>query len=420
MQDIVFPPTGRGREEVANYLSARLAEIPNWAEERDIYRLGFPMTQPHPLALEALAMYQPANPNNVGIHMRDGLQRGGSRRLECEVLSQLASLLHGSNVTGYLTSGGTEGNLYGLWVGRNRLRHNGATRILVLSCDLTHYSIAKIANILDLPVEKLRPTNRHLLPLDQLHDRIWRGTSEGWDGFIIVSTAGYYSTGLVDEIEVLSRMLGDLSVERGTPFIHHHVDAAYGGFVLPFSNPSESFDFRNEHVHSLSLDAHKMGLLPYSCGIVFCRSELVTSVASWASMVGVTDETVAGSRPGAAAAALWAVVNSLGYDGYRRLIERCIEKRDRLAEGISEIDPGCVIVKRNDMNVLAVSFSDRLGTIPENMTWKYRLVPNHLLVSDATNQANSLPFYHIYATPSLSDLGMDRFLSDLAALATKQ
>ncbi|RAL02543.1 glutamate decarboxylase [Aspergillus ibericus CBS 121593] len=51
-----------------------------------------------------------------------------------------------------------------------------------------------------------------------------------------------------------------------------HVDAASGGFVVPFVNPALEWDFRQEKVISINVSGHKYGLVYPGVGWVFWRA----------------------------------------------------------------------------------------------------------------------------------------------------
>ena len=56
------------------------------------------------------------------------------------------------------------------------------------------------------------------------------------------------------------KAINDLLVERDLD-VYIHVDAASGGFVAPFVNPSLEWDFRLPKVVSINVSGHKYGLV---------------------------------------------------------------------------------------------------------------------------------------------------------------
>ena len=70
----------------------------------------------------------------------------------------------------------------------------------------------------------------------------------------IVGTAGTAELGVVDPIDKLS----EIALRHN---VYLHVDAAFGGLIIPFlPNPKPIFDFSLEGVKSITVDPHKMGM----------------------------------------------------------------------------------------------------------------------------------------------------------------
>lgn len=76
----------------------------------------------------------------------------------------------------------------------------------------------------------------------------------------IVPIAGVTWTGMNDDIEALDKALDKYNSLTGYD-IPIHVDAASGGFILPFINPKKKWDFRLKWVYSISTSGHKYGLV---------------------------------------------------------------------------------------------------------------------------------------------------------------
>ncbi|QIQ04458.1 pyridoxal-dependent decarboxylase [Streptomyces liangshanensis] len=436
-----FPRTALSAAELDAALTARLAEIPSWDDPDGPVRLGFAMTEPHRLALDAAQRFLARNPNNVGTHTRFGQGTTGTRRLEREAVLALGGLMRAAAVDGYLTSGANEGTLAGLRVGRNALRAAGCRRIVVLGLTLTHHSVGKAAEILGVEHRALTPGPDWVLGpalLEEAFDALEAeaespdgaldgvgaaGGAEGGAaggapvGVIVVSTAGYYNTGLVDPVDRISALLGRRTARPGGLRFFHHVDAAHGGMILPFTDPGVPFDFRNRYVHSMVLDPHKSGLMPYSCGVFLCRKGLLGHGAVQAPMSGFVDETVTGSRSGAMAAALWSLVFGLAADGYVRLFRDCLRVRDELAAAVLRADPDAVVLPSPGNTVLVVGFSFDEGRLPAGLREKYRLVGNRLPWTGPDGRTTDRLFHHFYAMPHITPAHIGQFEEHLAGAA---
>ena len=206
-------------------------------------------TKPHPIAEKAYRLFLSANLGDPGLFP-------GSVQLEKEVIADLASLLHGENCVGHVVSGGTEANLMALLAARNMARIDAPEVVLPESA---HFSFTKICNLLNLkPVYAGLDDSFRVDPL-QVEKLVNKNT------VAIVGTAGTSELGVVDPIEELSRIA---QAHR----VWLHVDAAFGGLVIPFlPDPKPRIDFALEAVESITVDPHKMGLAAIPAGGILFR-----------------------------------------------------------------------------------------------------------------------------------------------------
>src|SRR6218665_3413184 len=114
--------------------------------------------------------------------------------------------------------------------------------------------------------------------------------------------------------------LGARAQERGVFF---HVDACLGGFLLPFAKRLRhkliDFDFAVPGATSLSADLHKYGYAAKGASVVLYRTPELRRhqffpFAGWSGGLYMS-ASMAGTRPGGAIAAAWAVLKYLGEEG---------------------------------------------------------------------------------------------------------
>ena len=153
----------------------------------------------------------------------------------------------------------------------------------------------------------------------------------------IVGTAGTAELGVVDPIERLAH----IALERNVPL---HVDAAFGGLVIPFLTDAQySFDFSLEGVKSITVDPHKMGMAVIPAGgLIFKDKSSLDSIKTETPYL--TDHvqyTFVGTRTGAAAASAWAVFQHLGVEGFQKIVASCMRNtkflRDELKKLVSKL-----------------------------------------------------------------------------------
>jgi tyrosine decarboxylase/aspartate 1-decarboxylase len=136
-----------------------------------------------------------------------------------------------------------------------------------------------------------------------------------------------------------------------------HVDAAFGGLVIPFLKDlgytAPEFDFQLEGVQSVTVDPHKMGISTIPAGgILFRNSTSLECIKTQTPYLTEPDQcTFVGTRPAAPAAATWAVFNSLGREGYRKTVKCCMDLTTYLYEGLE--DAGFEVLLRPPMNIVA-------------------------------------------------------------------
>jgi glutamate decarboxylase len=125
-----------------------------------------------------------------------------------------------------------------------------------------------------------------------------------------------------DDIEGLNDALDAFNAKTGYD-IPIHVDAASGGFILPFLNPSKKWDFRLKWVLSISTSGHKYGLVYPGLGwVVWKDKEYLPKEMSFSvNYLGASISQVGlnFSRPAAQILAQYYNFIHLGMEGYREI-----------------------------------------------------------------------------------------------------
>jgi len=281
----------------------RLAETLNVTAERlqDNYPYFHPLyagqmlKPPHPVARLAYALAMWINPNN---HALDGGR--ATSAMEKEAVAEIAGMFGWKNFLGHLCGGGTMANLEALWVAGQM--HRGKK---ILASEQAHYTHTRISGVLQLPFETVPCDSHGRMDANALAKRLERG-----DVGTVVATMGTTATGSVDP---LSEIL-DLRAKHRFSL---HVDAAYGGYFVLAGNldkEAQSAFSRIGEADSIVIDPHKHGLQPYGCGCVLFSDPEVGRLYKHDSPytyfssaeLHLGEISLECSRPGAAAAALWA------------------------------------------------------------------------------------------------------------------
>ena len=138
----------------------------------------------------------------------------------------------------------------------------------------------------------------------------------------VVPIAGVTWTGLNDDIEALDKALDIYNAKTGYD-IPIHVDAASGGFILPFLYPEKKWDFRLKWVLSISTSGHKYGLVYPGLGWVIWRDKkyLPEDMSFSVNYLGanITQVGLNFSRPAAQILAQYYNFIHLGMEGYKEI-----------------------------------------------------------------------------------------------------
>ncbi len=252
----------------------------------------------------------------------------GVVQLEQEVIASLGEMLHNPDAYGNIVTGGTEANFLALWAYREL---TGKHTIIVP--ETAHFSLYKSANILKLTVKTI-PVNEF-----RQMDVVETEKAIDNDTFCILGIAGTTELGVIDPIAKLS----EICLKHK---LYLHIDAAFGGFVIPFMKDLEydvaDFDFTLSGVTSITIDPHKMGMCPIPAGGILFRNKELTKKIEWSVSYlsgGNTHQTTfVSSRSGASVIAVWGMLNYLGYEGYNDIIKRCLHVRDYLLSELEKID----------------------------------------------------------------------------------
>ncbi|MFI3286707.1 MAG: glutamate decarboxylase [Rikenellaceae bacterium] len=144
----------------------------------------------------------------------------------------------------------------------------------------------------------------------------------------IVPIVGVTWTGLNDDVEALDRALSVYNSKTNYD-IPLHVDAASGGFILPFLNPECKWDFRLKNVISISTSGHKYGLVYPGLGWIVWRdkSYLPDDMSFSVNYLGasITQVGLNFSRPAAQILGQYYNFVHLGFEGYRNIQRASME-----------------------------------------------------------------------------------------------
>ncbi len=259
--------------------------------------------------------------NNVGDPFGESIYRENTFAFEREVVAFFQRHLRApeGQTWGYVTAGGTEGNLYGLYLARE-LYPDG----VVYYSEHTHYSAAKIVRVLGARSIMIRGRADGEIDYDDLYEtlKLHRDVPP-----IILANIGTTMHGAVDCLPKIRAMLQDLAIVRA----YIHADAALSGMILPFVTDPQPFGF-DAGIDSIAVSGHKFIGSPMPCGVALAHRRHVDRVARSVEYVGCMDTTIAGSRNALSPLILWCAIQRRGEEGLRERVVRAIAASDYAIE----------------------------------------------------------------------------------------
>ena len=158
----------------------------------------------------------------------------------------------------------------------------------------------------------------------------------------VVAIEGVTWTGLNDDVEALDKALDAFNTKTGYD-IPIHVDAASGGFILPFLYPEVKWDFRLKWVYSINTSGHKYGLVYPGLGWVVWKDKayLPEEMSFSVNYLGaeITQVGLNFSRPASQVLGQYYQFIRLGFEGYKEVQRNSMDIAKYLHQEIGKMEP---------------------------------------------------------------------------------
>jgi histidine decarboxylase len=370
-------------DSTANFLnrtdSQRLAEAKERIEKDFDHMIGYPLA--HEFDYSELYGFFQYHLNNIGDPYVESTIKGNTKEFEREVIEFYADLFRApkDDYWGYVTNGGTEGNLFGLYLGR-RLNPNG----VVYHSSAAHYSIMKATDILAVPSEVVPAQPSGEIDYDELARAFARHPGKP---AIILANVGTTMTEARDDILKIKEILKQQNVTQS----YIHSDAAFAGVYLKALDLPCAFDFA-DGADSIAISGHKFIGAPMPCGIVLTKQGHHMNLSQKVSYINSLDTTLSGSRNGHTVLMMWYAIKRWGLEGFRQRALTCREVADYAETQLHTLGWS---VRRNP-DALTILIKDVSAPIRD----KWQL---------ATQDGWS----HIMCVPGVDKEHIDKFLKDL-------
>ena len=313
-------------------------------------------TEPHPVAREAAERFLATNPGDPGSYPTVAA-------LEDDAIAMLGEIAGLDEPSGYVASGGTEANLQAVRIARERAT---TTTPNVVMPESGHFSFQKAADVLGVELRIVPTDDDYRADLDAVRSCVDAETA------MIVGVAGTTEYGRVDPIPELAEIARTVDALC-------HVDAAWGGFVLPFTD--YEWHFGHAPIDTMAIDPHKMGQAAVPAGGLLVRSEdLLDELATDTPYLESTSQaTLTGTRSGAGVASAVAAMEELWPGGYRAQSVRAQHNAEWLADALAKrgydcIEPTLPLVAADVPESTFDALRDRGWRISRTATGELRIV----------------------------------------------
>ena len=334
-------------------------------------------TYPHPVAVRA-------HIEHIHTNLGDPNLFPEIAAFERRAIAILGGLLGAADAVGYITSGGTESNIQAV---RASKLISSTRKPNIIVPESAHQSFEKARDFTGVEVRQASLDERYAVDATVVEELVDEDT------ICIVGIAGTTALGVIDPIPALAQV----ALENDA-FLH--VDAAFGGFVIPFLEKKYRFDFTFEGVRSMAIDPHKMGMstIP-SGGLLFKRPADFDALGT--NTFYSVERSMTGTRGGASVAATLAVLEHLGVQGYRNVVRKCMRLTNLCVEEAAEF--GVYPVISPVMNIIAFKLP-RLQRLALRLTargWRISVMGGAL---------------RIVIMPHINETTILEFISDLKEL----
>lgn len=287
--------------------------------------LGFPYNLAHDFS--EVAPFLEFTLINLGDPYVESFYQVSTRRFEKEVLAFFADLyrIDAGGFGGYVTAGGTEGNLYGIYLASEKYPDG-----VLYAAREAHYSIFKAGRMTKLSRVVISTDEHGEMDYADLERQL--AAHRGRPAIVNLS-AGTTMKGAIDDLDAILAALA----RQGVSEHYIHCDGALAGLMLPFIPGAPVIDFTRP-IDSVAISGHKFLGTPIPCGVVLARRESVQRIDDDIEYIGSHDTTILGARCGLAPLLMWYALQRKGKEGLRREVGECMANARYLHERLRAID----------------------------------------------------------------------------------
>lgn len=341
--------------------------------------LGYPVSKDFDYS--EISHFLEAPINNLGDPFEDGTYKVQTHELEREVVAFFAKLFRAqaSDYWGYVTNGGSESNLYGLYLAREMY-----PKAMVYYSESTHYSVRKNIHLLNIPSIVIRSQENGEIDYEDFENTVKFNRHKP---AIVLTTFGTTMKEAKDDVLKIKNILRKLAIQD-----HYiHCDAALSGTYGAFIEPRIPFDFK-DGADSISISGHKFIGSPIPTGVIITKRSNRDRISKGISYIGSLDTTITGSRNGHSPLFLWYALKKLGVEGLRARYHYSLEVAEYCKMRLLEIG----VPAWSNPNAITVVMPKASKEVKE----KWQL-------------ATEGDISHVICMPNVSKAQIDEFIEDM-------
>lgn len=357
----------------------RLFELEQYLENARDNFLGYPVSKDFDYSEINHFLKYPIN--NLGDPFEDCTYKVQTHELEREVVGFFAKLFRANpkDYWGYVTNGGSESNLYGLYLARELY-----PKAMVYYSESTHYSVRKNIHLLNIPSIVIRSQENGEIDYTDFENTVKMNRHKP---AIVLTTFGTTMKEAKDDVSKIRDILKGLAIQDS----YIHCDAALSGSYGPFMEPKLPFDFK-DGADSISISGHKFIGSPIPSGVIITKRSNRDRISKGISYIGSLDTTITGSRNGHCPLFLWYALKKIGVDGLKNRYLHSLEIAEYCEQRLKNIG---IEAWRNPNSITVV-----FPKIAEVVKSKWQL-------------ATEGDIAHVICMPNVTKDQIDAFISDI-------
>ncbi|HEX4564861.1 MAG TPA: glutamate decarboxylase [Solirubrobacteraceae bacterium] len=330
----------------------------------------------------------------LGKNLIDQDEYPQTAKIHERVTSIIGRLFHapaGERPTGTATIGSSEAIMLAMLAHKRswqiRRREQGASverPNVVMGADV-HTCWEKFARYFEVEARTVpMEEGRYTIGAREIEDVIDENT------IAVAGLLGTTFTGQMDDLASIDALLVRLASERGL-HVPLHIDAASGGFVIPFSEPELLWDFRLASVRSINVSNHKFGLVYPGMGTIVFRdeSDLPDELVFHINYLGgdMPNYSLNFSRPSNSVVLQYYNFLRLGREGYEALVRSVLANARALAERLASLEELELINDGSRFPIVALRAREPAGVDLVQVSHRLRergwIVPAYTLPANA-------------------------------------